>query len=107
MRPSGGWALQVALWSGLSGLYHCDRNGDRSVAHMRTTADNRAWATVPGSPSRRGGGRGRGIPMAGRISFATMKTHPGRRGDLVAAFADMYGAVESEPGTVTYTLIEA
>ena len=36
-----------------------------------------------------------------------MKTHPGRRGDLVAAFEDMFPVATAEPGTVAYVLVEA
>lgn len=44
--------------------------------------------------------------MARRVMIATMKSHPGKRDELKAQFADMFAAAAAEPGTQAYTLIE-
>src|SRR5215203_1815745 len=45
--------------------------------------------------------------MSDRIMFATMVAKPGKRDELKAAFAEMFAQVQSEPGTLLYTLVEA
>ena len=44
--------------------------------------------------------------MSDRIMFATMVAKPGKRDELKAAFAGMFAQVQTEPGTLLYTLIE-
>jgi quinol monooxygenase YgiN len=44
--------------------------------------------------------------MSDRVMFATMVAQPGKREELKAAFAGMFAQVQSEPGTVLYTLVE-
>lgn len=45
--------------------------------------------------------------MARRVMIATMKAQPGKLEELKAAFADMFTAAASEPGTQAYNLIES
>jgi len=45
--------------------------------------------------------------VARRVMIATMKAQPGKRDELIAAFAQMYPVVAGEPGTQAYNLIEA
>ena len=44
--------------------------------------------------------------MSDRVMFATMVAKPGKRDELKAAFEGMFAQVQTEPGTVLYTLVE-
>ena len=44
--------------------------------------------------------------MAERVMIATIVTHPGKRDELKAVFAEMFPVAAGEPGTLLYTLIE-
>jgi quinol monooxygenase YgiN len=44
--------------------------------------------------------------MSDRVMFATMVAQPGKREELKAAFDGMFAQVQTEPGTLHYTLVE-